>query len=211
MPQVPRSAIEYDRSTSRQTAADVRRSVSTTSKSSTPASPVARRRDRRRLGLRRRSTALRTVRTTSSGCSSPNRHSRLAPVSSPAAPASRDVVVAAAAGVELAEHPAQRRRAEPAHRLGGELELAARAVAGSPAAPARARVAAAPRRSSTACRPSARSHRLRVDVVERGARIVLAQRRTRARRARPAPRARRSRRRARAAGRRSSAHRAAPR
>ena len=36
-----------------------------------------------------RRTALRTVRTTSSGCSSPYRHSRLAPVISPAAPASR--------------------------------------------------------------------------------------------------------------------------
>ena len=44
MPQVPRSAIEYDRSTSRQTAALVRRSVSTTSKSSTDSVHVPARR-----------------------------------------------------------------------------------------------------------------------------------------------------------------------
>ncbi len=79
-PQVPRSAIEYDRSTSSATAADVRRSVSTTSKSSTASftgpGPA-------------RSTALRTVRTTSSGCSSPYSQPREEPVSSPAAPASR--------------------------------------------------------------------------------------------------------------------------
>ena len=79
-PQVPRRAIEYDRSTSSATVADVRRSVSTTSKSSTASLTGP--------GPERR-TALRTVRTTSSGCSSPYRHSREAPVGSPAAPASR--------------------------------------------------------------------------------------------------------------------------
>src|SRR4051794_5643379 len=70
-PHVPRSSIEYDMSTSSATAALARRSVSTTSKSSAVSWS----------GLRPvRSTALRTVRTTSRGCSSPNRHSRLAPV-----------------------------------------------------------------------------------------------------------------------------------
>src|SRR6266571_3900159 len=67
-------------STSRATAAELRRSVSATSKSSAAS---------RTGDPPPRCTALRTVRTTSIGCSSPKRHSRVAPVTSPAAPASR--------------------------------------------------------------------------------------------------------------------------
>jgi hypothetical protein len=72
VPQVPLTSIEYERSTSSATAALLRRSVSTTSTSST----------RSRTGppvVPSRSTALRTVRTTSIGWSSPNSHGRLAP------------------------------------------------------------------------------------------------------------------------------------
>ena len=88
MPQVPRSAIEYDRSTSRQTAA--RGAPLGLERPRSPRPPGVTRSPRRRAASpARRSTALRTVRTTSSGCSSPNRHSRLEPVRSPAEPASR--------------------------------------------------------------------------------------------------------------------------
>ena len=75
-----------------------------------------------------RRTAFFTVRTTSSGCSSPNCHSRELPVSSPGGAGVGHVVVAAAGGVQLGEHAAQRRRPQPADRLGGELELALGAV-----------------------------------------------------------------------------------
>src|SRR3954470_13555272 len=125
-PQVPRSSIEYDMSTSSATAAEERRSVSTTSKSSAASwtgPPPA------------RSTELRTVRTTSSGCSSPKRHSRLPPVTSPAAPASPaswgpppggsgvpDVGGATAARLAQREHPPQRRVAQPAQGPRRELQ-----------------------------------------------------------------------------------------
>ena len=54
-----------------------------------------------------------------------------------------NVVVPAAAGVELAEDPGQRGQAEPPDRPRGELQLAVLARSGSPGAPAPARSAAA--------------------------------------------------------------------
>ena len=129
-----------------------------------------------------------TVRTTSSGCSSPNRHGRLAPVSSPAWPASALVVVAAA-GRRRAAANTRRSAVSPSRRtaFGVSSSVAAACAAGSPAAPARARCGAARRRSSTACRPSARRDGLLVDVVEPRARVVLAERAPPARRGRRAP------------------------
>ena len=78
----PSATIDHEVSTSRATVARLRCSVSTTSTSSTRmrrASPVP----------AERSTALVSVRGTSQGSESPNSHSRLAPVGSPAAPARR--------------------------------------------------------------------------------------------------------------------------
>src|SRR5271166_3036741 len=69
--QVPRSCIEYDRSTSKDTTAALRRSVTATSKSraaSLTGAPGS--------GRPPRSSAFRTVAGTSSGCSSPNSQAR---------------------------------------------------------------------------------------------------------------------------------------
>ena len=63
------------------------------------------------------------VRGTSHGSVSPNAHSRVAPDSSPAAPARWSVAVALPARHPLGD-VAQQRLAELAHRLGGQLELA---------------------------------------------------------------------------------------
>ena len=94
-----------------------------------------------------------TVRTTSSGCSSPNCHGRDAPVSSPAAPASATSWSPRLPRRRVSEDPPQRGLPEPAHRLRGQLEL--------PFSPAQVALPlelaldlAQRRRSSTACRPS---------------------------------------------------------
>ena len=112
-PQVPRSAIEYDRSTSSATAAAVRRSVSTTSKSST-----------RELHRRRGPAAQHRV---AHGADDVERllvaelaTPRLAPVELAGRAGVAHVVVAAAAATSSSrEHPAQRGRAEPPHRRAG--------------------------------------------------------------------------------------------
>ena len=78
--QVSLTTMEKDWSMSRATAARVIVSVSCTSKSS------AERRVSSDPEMMRRDTALRRVRTTSTGCSSPKAHARVVPVSSPAAP-----------------------------------------------------------------------------------------------------------------------------
>ena len=127
---------------------------------------------RRRRVLR--STALRTVRTTSSGCSSPNRHSRLAPVTSPAAPASRTSWPPRPRDSSTANTRLSAVCAEPAQRPRGQLEPVAAALAGSPGRAARARCGAAARGRRRRAAQRALDQLL-VDVVEAGAGVVLAE------------------------------------
>ena len=82
------------------------------------------------------------------------------------------VVVAAAGGVELREDPLERRGAEPAHRLGGELQLAARAV--EVPLPLELGLHLPQRREVVDGGPAQRPlEQLLVDVGERGARVAL--------------------------------------
>ena len=84
-----------------------------------------------------------TVRTTSSGCSSPNCHARVAPVELAGRAGVAHVVVAAAGGVELGEDPAQRGLARAGAPPCGVSSSSPPLRSGSPAAPARARAGAA--------------------------------------------------------------------
>jgi hypothetical protein len=105
---------------------------------------------------------LRTVRTTSSGCSSPYSHPREEPVGSPAAPASRTSCVP--------------RPPEPPHRPRRELQLTAAAV--EVALPLQLPLDPAQRLHVVDRLPAERPlHQLGVDVVQRGARVVLVEHR----------------------------------
>ncbi len=113
------------------------------------------------------------MRTTSSGCSSPNRHSRLAPVELAGSAGVAHVVVAAPARVQLAEDLRQRGRAEPAHGLGGELEPPA--LAGEVTLPLQLAFELLQRAQVVDRLPAEGvGDGLRVDVVERRAGVVLA-------------------------------------
>ena len=109
-PHRPSCHIETDRSTHSATAALVRRSVSTTSKSSTrrPSPP-----EDRTPPLR---TAFATVRTASTGRSSPNSHGRVSPVGSSAAPVRRSSWSPGPCGGDLLEDPAQGGLPQPPDR-----------------------------------------------------------------------------------------------
>ena len=169
-PQRPSAIIENDRSTQSATAAEARRSVSTTSKSSTSSRtgsvPAA--------GGRRR-TALPTVRTTSSGCSSPNSQRRDAPVSSPAAPGVAQVVLAPPAAGRGRRRPcaARCRRAGAAPSGSASARPAPRVTQ-----PCRrsSRSSSCSRRTSSAAAPAELPlDRLDVDVVQGGAGVLLAE------------------------------------
>jgi hypothetical protein len=132
-PHVPRSAIEYDRSTSSATAAagpplgldDLE--VLDGERTAGPPRP-----------RRRAQDAFFTVRTTSSGCSSPNRHSRERRSARRRRRRRRRRARRGRWPSSLANTRRSAVAPEPAHRLGGELQPVGAALSGSPAAPARA-------------------------------------------------------------------------
>ena len=195
-PQRPSATIENDRSTQRATAADARRSVSTTSKSSTcraTGTPTPARR-----------TARVRVRTTSRGCSSPYSHARDAPVTSPAAPASRR---SCGRGRPPARSAKTARSAVlPSRRSAFGLSVRPSSPRCTQPCRRSSRSSSCSRcTSSAACRPSERDDRLDVDVVQRRSGVLLAELVDQARRGRRSPPGRPSPRRTRAAGCRASA------
>ena len=167
-PQRPSATIENDRSTHNATAAEARRSVSATSKSSTSTRPADRR--RRPADAARRS---RSVRTTSSGCSSPNSQRRDAPGELAGRAGARAGRAARGGRLQMR----RRRAAAPCRRAGAAPSGSARGPrAPRSSQPCRrsSRSSSCSRRtSSAASRPSWRGHRLDVDVVEGGAGVLL--------------------------------------
>ena len=121
-----------------------------------------------------RRTAFFTVRTTSSGCSSPNRHSRELPVSSPAEPASATSWSPRPVASSLANTRRSAVAPEPADRLGGELELAVGAV--EVALPLQLALQLAQRGEVVDRRAAQRAlEQFLVDVGQRGAGVALGQ------------------------------------
>ena len=205
-PQRPSAIIENDRSTQSATAADgPPLGLGDLEVLDVQRAPA---RCRRPAARRRRRTALPTVRTTSSGCSSPNSQRRDAPVSSPAAPGVAQVVLPAPAAGEVGEDLAQRGAARAGAAPSGD-SVRPVAAAGHPALPAQlALQLAAAARTSSAARPAELAFdRLDVDVVQGRARVLLAELVEQVVELGRSPPARRSPRRSRAAARRGSARR----